>query len=234
VNGESRVGVIGGLILAGDCHDKPDAVATRSVTLPMIDATGLRLSWQGRLVEWRLEYETRARKVFGVTGACPLFTRPFYEDIAVDGMVYDERYHAYAEDIDLFIRARTNDWSVVYDPAIRAYHWGSMSTGGKRRIFHKPPALQQQVFRNMTWNILKNFTALELLLYFPVHVLNVVLVSGWAVVSRSGMSLRSVLGGYVTEPLRGLSATIATRRQVQTRPWYNLRLLGDMLLRRPR
>jgi len=223
----TRIGVLGGLVLIGSCHDTPILPDTFSPSL--VDAAGLALSWQGRLVDLPSQWTLTSKPVFAVSGACPIFTRDFCEGISVDGEVYDGRYHSYCEDIDLFMRAKTHGWAVVYAPSVRAYHWGSMSSGGKRRIFEKPPELQRQVFRNMTWNIMKNFTALELVLYLPLHILNVLLVATWAAFPLSNLSLKAALRGYIRDPLRDWPWATARRARLQVRTWYDCRLLREML-----
>jgi hypothetical protein len=104
-----------------------------------------------------------------------------------------------------------------------------MSTGGKRRIFQKAPGLQRQVFRNMTWNILKNFTVLELALYVPLHLLNLLLMILWAALPGTGLSLTAALRGYIVDPLLHLRWIKARRATVQVRPWYDCRLLREAL-----
>jgi GT2 family glycosyltransferase len=227
--GIGRVGAFGGLVLAGSQAINPLVDAQDGLEKGMIDGAGSVLSWQGRLVQVPSRSLATQQTVFGVTGACPILTADFCRAIAVDTMVFDERYHSYAEDIDLFMRARTHGWSVVYTPTLRALHWRSMSSGGKRRIFDKPTSLQRQIFRNMTWNILKNLTALEVALYTPVFLLNAALVTGWAFIPGTGLSVAAAFGGHFVDPFLNLSWVRGRRAKVQVRPWYDCRILGEML-----
>ena len=61
-------------------------------------------------------------QVFGATGAASLFRREALDDVAVDGEVFDPRFHSFREDAELCFRLRERGWEVLYEPAAVAEH----------------------------------------------------------------------------------------------------------------
>jgi N-acetylglucosaminyl-diphospho-decaprenol L-rhamnosyltransferase len=61
-------------------------------------------------------------KVFGATGAASLFRREALGDAAVDGEIFDLRFHSFREDAELCFRLRERGWEVLYEPAAVAEH----------------------------------------------------------------------------------------------------------------
>lgn len=92
-----------------------------------LDACGMRLTWTWRHLDRgsdeidRGQY-SRAERVFGATGAAALFRREALLDVAVNGEVFDERFHTFREDAELAFRLAERRWEVVYQPAAVAHH----------------------------------------------------------------------------------------------------------------
>jgi len=92
-----------------------------------LDACGMRLTsnWRhldrgsGEVDRGQL---SRPEKVFGATGAASLFRREALDDAAVDGEVFDSRFHSFREDAELCFRLRERGWEVLYEPAALAEH----------------------------------------------------------------------------------------------------------------
>ena len=92
-----------------------------------LDACGMRLvpTWRhldrgsGELDRGQLATPAR---VFGATGAASLWRRAALEDVAVDGEIFDPRFHSYREDAELCFRLRERGWEVVYEPRAVAEH----------------------------------------------------------------------------------------------------------------
>lgn len=63
-----------------------------------------------------------ADRVFGATGAASLFRRGALDDAAVEGEIFDPRFHSFREDAELCFRLRERGWEVLYEPAAVAEH----------------------------------------------------------------------------------------------------------------
>jgi len=64
----------------------------------------------------------RPQRVFGGTGAATLFRREALLDAAVDGEIFDPRFHSFREDAELCFRLRERRWEVLYEPAAVCEH----------------------------------------------------------------------------------------------------------------
>ncbi len=61
-------------------------------------------------------------RVFGATGAASLFRRAALDDVAVEGEIFDSRFHSFREDAELCFRLRERGWEVAYEPAAVCEH----------------------------------------------------------------------------------------------------------------
>ncbi|HXT23099.1 MAG TPA: glycosyltransferase [Thermoanaerobaculia bacterium] len=64
----------------------------------------------------------RAQRVFGGTGAATLFRREALLDVAIDGEVFDARFHSFREDAELCFRLGERRWEVRYEPRAVCEH----------------------------------------------------------------------------------------------------------------
>ncbi|HUF78911.1 MAG TPA: glycosyltransferase, partial [Thermoanaerobaculia bacterium] len=88
----------------------------------ILDACGMRLlpTWRhldrgsGEADRGQLG---RPERVFGATGAASLFARRALEDAAVEGEIFDARFHTFREDAELAFRLNERGWEVLYEPA---------------------------------------------------------------------------------------------------------------------
>lgn len=93
----------------------------------VLDACGMRLTLSWRHLD-RGSGEVdrgqwgRAERVFGATGAASLFRRAALDDVAVEGEIFDPRFHSFREDAELCFRLQERGWEVVYEPQARAVH----------------------------------------------------------------------------------------------------------------
>jgi GT2 family glycosyltransferase len=93
----------------------------------LLDACGMRLtsSWRhldrgsGEVDRGQL---SRPERVFGATGAATLFRREALDDVAIDGEVFDSRFHSFREDAELAFRLRERGWEILYEPAAVCEH----------------------------------------------------------------------------------------------------------------
>lgn len=107
------------------------------------------------------------------SGCAGVYKRELLDEVGL----LDGRFFAYAEDVDLGLRARRAGWSCRYVPAARVYHKYSLTAGSfsPRKAF--------LVERNRFWVLLKNFPLREIALS-PF-------ATGW----RYLMHLRAALSG---------------------------------------
>jgi GT2 family glycosyltransferase len=89
---------------------------------------------------WRERHE-RA-DVAWVSGACMVISRAAFE--AAGG--FDERFFLYKEEEDLCLRVRRQGGRVVYEPAVRVTHVGSVVA--KRAHEHFRPSIDYYVQKN--------------------------------------------------------------------------------------
>lgn len=136
---------------------------------PRLDACGMRLvpTWRhldrgsGELDSGQLDRRTR---VFGATGAASLWRREALDDVAVDGEIFDPRFHSYREDAELCFRLRERGWEVVYEPRAIAEH---------RR--HNLPTRRAQMAAAINRHSLKNRYLLRLYHQTPLNLVTTAL-----------------------------------------------------------
>lgn len=161
---------------------EPRSLATEASPL---DACGMRLSWTWRHFDRgsgepdRGQYQ-RAERVFGATGAATLWRRAALADVALDGTVFDERFHSYREDAELAFRLRERGWEILFEPAARATHRRAVLP--ERRSALSPEVnrhslknryllrLDHQTFGNFLWTLpatlLRDLAALAFVLAY--------------------------------------------------------------------
>ena len=116
----------------------------------LLDACGMRLTpaWRhhdrgsGAVDRGQL---LRPQRVFGGTGAATLFRRAALLDAALDGEVFDERFHSFREDAELCFRLRERRWEVLYEPAARCEHRRANLPARRRAM---PPAVNYHSLKN--------------------------------------------------------------------------------------
>jgi N-acetylglucosaminyl-diphospho-decaprenol L-rhamnosyltransferase len=120
---ELRVGAVAGRLVrleAGEAS-APAAGPRR------LDACGMRLTRAWRHLDRGSGEVDRgqwgmADRVFGASGAASLFRRAALLDAAVEGEVFDPRFHSFREDAELCFRLRERGWEILYEPAAVAGH----------------------------------------------------------------------------------------------------------------
>jgi len=93
----------------------------------LLDACGMRLTRAWRHFDRGSGEPDRGQygqpeRVFGATGAASLFRRAALDDAALDGEIFDPRFHSFREDAELCFRLRERGWEVLYEPAAVAEH----------------------------------------------------------------------------------------------------------------
>ncbi len=92
-----------------------------------LDACGMRLTRTWRHLDRGSGEPDRGQymapeRVFGATGAACLYRREALDDAAVDGEVFDTRFHSFREDAELCFRLRERGWEILYEPAAVTEH----------------------------------------------------------------------------------------------------------------
>ena len=68
-----------------------------------------------------------ARSTFAVTGACMFIRAELFDKIGY----FDEKFRLGFDDVDYCLSAKLAGYDVVYDPAVRLYHYGGSTRGTK-------------------------------------------------------------------------------------------------------
>jgi GT2 family glycosyltransferase len=169
----------------------------------------------------------REEEVLGPNGAAAAYRRTMLEETGL----FDERYFAYLEDLDLAMRGWLLGHSCIYVPDAIVYHVRSLSFGdhSKLKAF--------LVERNRLWNLLKLFP-LRLVLVSPAFTAYRYLLQAFAAFTNRGLSgsfvrdhswdeLIAVFLSALAAGLRGAPAMLRERRRLHRR-----RRLSDRELRR--
>ena len=194
---------------------------------PHLDACGMKLSWTWRHFDRgsgepdRGQYGAAAR-VFGATGAATLWRRAALDDVAIDGEIFDERYHSFREDAELAFRLRERGWEILYEPAAVATH--------RRRVLPErrtelPPAVNLHSLKNRYLLRIDHQTIGNFLWTLPATLARDLAALAW-VLLREPSSLPAY--AWLWRRRRELAAH---RRLVQQRRTVPSRAIGRWFLR---
>ncbi len=191
----------------------------------LIDNVGLLLyrdglaRGKGRLERDRGQYDTRQEALFP-SGCAALYRRRMLDEIGL----FDEDFFAYADDVDLGLRARLAAWGCVYVPAAKVYHRYSSSSATYS------PLKAYLVERNRIWVLFKYYPA-ELIAVSSFFTLQRLLLQIYGAVSGRGASARFSeehgLFSAITVLLKAwCSALAALPRIIGRRGWYRRRRIS--------
>jgi GT2 family glycosyltransferase len=112
-----RVGAVTGRLVRSPAAGEPRR----------LDACGMRLTSSWRHLDRGSGEPDRGQwaspeRVFGATGAASLFRRAALADAAIDGEIFDPRFHSFREDAELCFRLRERGWEILYEPTAVAEH----------------------------------------------------------------------------------------------------------------
>ena len=213
------------LVAAADAFPEHGMFATRILMYDrrnVFDSTGLLVYPDGICrsrgwLEKDLGQYDEGAEVLGPNGCAAAYRKQMLEDVGV----FDERYFAYLEDLDLAFRGQLRGWTCRYVPDAIAYHKKSMTSG-----YHS--AFKAfLVERNRIWNAAKLFP-LRILALSPFYTLARYLAQGFATLTGRGVSsgyardysrgqLLVILVRAYVGAFRGLPAIWRERRRVQSR-----------------
>lgn len=148
----------------------------------VIDNVGLLLypdgmaRGKGRLEKDYGQYDVPTEAFFP-SGCAGLFRREMLDEIGL----FDEAFFAYADDVDLGLRARLAGWGCVYVPSAKAFHKYSSSSSAYS------PLKAFLVERNRIWVLLKYYP-LELIAASPYFTLKRLIMHLYGAVMGKGAS----------------------------------------------
>jgi len=144
-----------------------------------LDSAGQALGWSRRPVDRGYgqpdtgRYDRR-EDVFSACAAAALYRRAALQSVAGPaGEVFDPRFFAFYEDLDLAWRLQRAGWRVAYRPEARGRHARGATAGapGVRRRFqallHRTPDVRFHVVKNRWLTLLRNETAAGFLGHLP-------------------------------------------------------------------
>lgn len=103
----------------------------------------------------------QAESVFGASGGASLYRSTMLKEIGL----FDERFFAYIEDVDISFRARLAGWDILYTPKAVAYHHVSATTSKMVSSFAR-----YQWIKNYLMTYTKNMPARLYWKYFPLFL----------------------------------------------------------------
>jgi len=192
-----------------------------------LDACGMRLLPTWRHLDRGSGEEDRGQlarpeRVFGATGAASLFARRALEDTALDGEVFDPRFHTFREDAELAFRLRERGWEVLYEPAARCEHRRTNLPGRRAAM---PPEVNYHSLKNRYLLRLYHQSRPNLLWTLPFALWRDLLALGYVLLRERGS-----LAAY-----RWLWANrkelLARRRRIQARRTVPRRAIDRWFLR---
>ncbi|MGB9872950.1 MAG: glycosyltransferase family 2 protein [Anaerolineae bacterium] len=147
MEGDSQIGSCASLMVFAH---KPGIVQSAGIAIDRAAIAWDRL--RGKPVAEAQEFS----EVFGASAGAALYRRAMLEEIGL----FDERFFAYLEDVDLAWRAQIAGWRCQYVPTAVVRHLTSASFG------EDSPLKKQLKARNKVWMVVKNAPITDLPLIF--------------------------------------------------------------------
>jgi len=155
-------------------YDNPDVIDNVGL---LIYADGLGRG-KGRLETDHGQFDQRSEALFP-SGCAGLYRKAMLDEIGL----FDDEFFAYADDVDLGLRARLAGWGCVYVPTAKVYHKYSSSSSAYS------PLKAFLVERNRIWVLLKYYP-LGLILLSPYSTLKRLMIHLYGSLTKRGASGR--------------------------------------------
>jgi len=175
----------------------------------ILDTTGLvfhrstRVTDRGQGEEDKRQYDN-ARKVWGVSGACPVYRRTALDDIKSNGEALDSSFFMYKEDVDLAWRLNKAGYQAIYVPNAVANHGRGTGAvkrkglfglfGGRRKL---SKSQKYYSFRNHQKMLRKNLEVRD----FLRHPLAITIYEIVSVLNAAREGVLFSRGGFYTDSL---------------------------------
>lgn len=134
----------------------------------LVDSTGLIINKARRAFDrGRGQAEqnwNKTEKVFGVSGAAPLYCKQMVTDVSVEGQFFDETFFAYKEDVDVAWRAQLLGWDSYYVPSAMAQHERGWKANSRSQ---QPLFVRKHSYINRYKMMIKNDSIKHLILHSP-------------------------------------------------------------------
>lgn len=140
--------------------------------------------------------------VFGAMGGAAAYRRSMLADVGL----FDERFFAYLEDVDLAFRAQLRGWSCLYQPLARVNHKGSATGGGPLASFYNG--------RNLIRLLAKDLPTRLATRMLPAIVRFQIERARQAIYAWQGAAARATLRGQLAG-IAGLARHLADRPPIQ-------------------
>jgi GT2 family glycosyltransferase len=151
----------------------------------LIDSAGIEVDVLG--VAWHRHFGQPAAResqeigeVFGPCAAAALYRRAMLDAIGL----FDARYFAYYEDVELAWRARRAGWRCLYAPGAKALHQHSATgrQGSPFKVYH--------LNRNRVWTLIRHYPARRLIFWWPFILLRDTASWAWPLLSGRSEALQ--------------------------------------------
>jgi hypothetical protein len=188
--------------------DRPGVINSTGINL---DPVGI--AWDRRGGEPDDGQEIESVEVFGPCAGAALYRRAMLDQIGL----FDERFFAYLEDVDIAWRARLAGWRCLYVPTARVYHVHSATAR------EGSPFKNRLLGRNKVWTIVKNYPPARLILYLPLILFYDLAAVLYALaVRRDISSFQGRLQGLrgLPDVWRQRRGILALRRGNRGQPWH--------------
>jgi len=163
---KDRVGMVAAQIRFAHRPDRLDSAG--------IEVDRLGIAWNRRFGQPVGGEPSEVQEVFGPCGAAALYRRAMLEEVGL----FDERFFAYYEDVELAWRARRAGWRCLYTPQGRVYHVHS-ATGGRMPAFKA-----YHLGRNKWWTLFKHYPFRSLGRWVPLLLISDTVAWLWPLLRR--------------------------------------------------
>jgi len=165
---------------------------------------------KGRLEKDQGQYDKREEALFP-SGCAGLYRKEMLDEIGL----FDEEFFAYADDVDIGLRARLAGWGCIYVPGAKVYHKYSSSSSAYSTF------KAFLVERNRIWVLLK---------YYPLEM---ILISPFVTFARMAVHLYGALRGRGASGKFSEQQSLLRALDILVKAWYSaLKALPNIIRQR--